>query len=309
MLSCDPHRDATSLLCPFNAASYLAGLPHLGKVECRSTAPAAIFRRPIPNSSYCDGLGPWPYAWVDNAEELAALCDAFSDLVSLTIVTQPGFRPPRDDASYFKDHYIFDPSLGFPHLSARALKRLERAADACEFVVVTDLRGRLEIVKLYADVKRRRNLAGGFFDFPLVHFETLARHPAATFFRVRRGEDTEAMACALQFGGWIQLLHIAVSDAGLKSNASYLLMYELLRFAMNDRRLLCMGGIPQHGEAGLSHFKARWSNRRDPVYLLRIVNDRRAYASLTRSVKTAYFPAYRDDGVQLPSRAACSPIS
>ena len=121
MLSRDPHRDATSRLCPFNAASYLAGLPHLGKAEFRPFAPAAILKRPIPQSSYSDGLGPWPYMWVDDAEQLACLSDAFRDLVSLTVVTQPGFRPSRDDASYFKDHYIFDLSLGFPRLSARVL--------------------------------------------------------------------------------------------------------------------------------------------------------------------------------------------
>lgn len=149
----------------------------------RPSAPIAILKRPIPQSPYCDGLGPWPYMWVDHAEQIASLCDAFKDFVSLTIVTQPGFRPPRNDAGFFKDHYIFDPSLGFPSLSARAVKRLDRSADACEFAVVTHPEERLEFIKLYAEVKRRRNLFGGFFDFPLAHFEILAR---ASFFRIRR---------------------------------------------------------------------------------------------------------------------------
>ena len=43
--------------------------------------------------------------------------------------------------------------------------------------------------------------------------------------------------------------------------------------------------------------------------MLRIVNYRQAYASLTRSAKSAYFPAYRDVGAQLPLAAACIPPS
>ena len=172
---------------------------------------------------------------------------------------------------------------------------MRRAERICAFDVVTRFDERMAIVGLYEELRRRRGLAGTFFDFRCVHFETVARLEGAVFFRVRNGEDVCAMACGFAFGDWIQLLHVAITDTGLRQDASYCLMNSMLEFARNERRLLCMGGfLPRYGDEGLKRFKTRWSNRQEPVFLLRLVNDRTAYAELTRGRgDERYFPAYR----------------
>lgn len=284
------------LSCPFNSPLYLAGLPHLGSVESPPSGPVPILRRPVPGTSRFDGLGAWPYMWIDTPDQIAALAEAFRHLLTVTAVTQPGFRPPLhgSDIGYFKDHYLYDPSRAFPDLSKKARDHLRRAQEICTFDVVTGFEERMAIADLYDELKRRRGLAGSFFDFPRVHFETVARLNSAIFFRVRIGDSVCAMACGVAFGNWIQLLHIAISDSGLRQDVSYYLMFSMLEFARDEQRLLCMGGIPRHADKGLLQFKVRWSNRQEPVFLLRLVNDRAAYADLTRGQgDERYFPAYR----------------
>jgi len=98
-------------------------------VDTRPSAPSAVLRRPIPGSPRFDGLGPWPYMWLEHLRQIAELSEAHPDLVTLTAVKQPGFRPTGAaiDAIYFKDHYLYDPSLGFPVLSKRTRAHQRRA--------------------------------------------------------------------------------------------------------------------------------------------------------------------------------------
>lgn len=287
------------LSCPFNAASYAAGLPHLGSVEVSPSAPAAILRRSVTGTPHFDGLGPWPYLWIETPDQVTALARAFPHLLTVTAVTQPGFRPLRhgSEVGYFKDHYLYDPARPFPSLSKKTRDHLRRAEENCTVDIVTPFDERMAIAALYDELRGRRGLAGTFFDFPCIHFETVARHESAIFFRVKIAGGVCAMACGVAFGDWIQLLHIAISDEGLRQAASYGLMHFMLEFARDERRLLCMGGLPRYGDEGLKRFKARWSNRREPVYMLRLVNDRAAYAELIRGrEESRYFPAYRATG-------------
>jgi hypothetical protein len=282
--------------CPFNSPAYAAGLSHLGSVEFPPAAPVPMLRRQVPGTAYFDGLGSWPYSWLNGDDEVAALSEAYRHLLTLTAVTQPGFRPapPRGEAAYFKDHYLYDPSRPFPALSKKSRVHLRRAEQSCAFDVVTGFGERMEIAGIYAQLRHRRHLADTFFDFPRVHFETLARLDGAIFVRVGNGHEMTAMACGVSFAERIQLLHIAVTDSGLRQGASYCLMHSMLELARSERSLLCMGGLPRYGDEGLLRFKARWSNRQEPVYMLRIVNDRETYAELVRGREgECYFPAYR----------------
>jgi hypothetical protein len=286
--------------CPFNSKAYLSGLAHLGSAQARAGAPFPVLKRAIQRTPYRDGLGAWPYVFVGRDVDLAALPQAFSDLITLTLVTQPGYRPrgERGNPLRFKDHFIFDPSRPYPSLSKRTREHLRRAAKDFEFGVAGSRDEALEIVPLYAELKRRRGLAGGFFDFPDAHFETLAALPESVFFQVRGAHGTAGMACGVVFGDWLQVLHIAISDAGLRHDAGYLLMQGMLDVAAKERRLLALGGLPRRGDHGLKRFKLRWSNRTEPVYLLRFVNDGAAYAALARGREHArYFPAYRAEGL------------
>lgn len=125
--------------CPFNTAVYLSCLDHLGEVDARPSAPSALLRRPIPGSLRFDGLGPWPYMWLDRPQQIAELSEAYGDLVTLTTVTQPGFQPGGvGDAVYLKDHYLYDPSCRFPTLSRSARDHLRRAEHIYTFDMVAD---------------------------------------------------------------------------------------------------------------------------------------------------------------------------
>jgi hypothetical protein len=235
--------------------------------------------------------------WIDNEADIADLRAAYRDFVTLTLVTQPGYRPAAAErnAVFFKDHYVFDPSREFPQLSKTTRKQVRRATKTYECEIVTDVAQRLEAANLYQALKRRKNIAAGFFDFHRRHFEALASLPEAVFFRVRESDRVDAVACAVMFGEWIQLLHIAISDAGLRASASYTLMAHLLDYAKSRDRLLCLGGVSRHGNAGILRFKRRWSNCTVPVFLFAIVNDRAAYAELTAAAAPGtYFPAYRE---------------
>ncbi len=282
--------------CPFNSEAYLSGLAHLGSVQTRAGAPFPILKRPVQATPHFDGLGAWPYVFVDRDDELEALAEAFGDLITLTLVTQPGYRPrdERGNPQRFKDHFIFDPSRPYPPLSKRTREHLRRAAKNFEFGVAGSRDAALEIVPLYAELKRRRGLEGGFFDFPDAHFGTLAALPESVFFQVRDVHGPAGMACGILFGDWLQLLHIAVSDAGLRQDASYLLMQGMLDVAAKEQRRLALGGLPRQGDQGLKRFKLRWSNLIEPVYLSRFVNDPATYAELCRGRERGrYFPAYR----------------
>ena len=285
--------------CPFNSAAYLSALAHLGSVQTRTRAPFPILKRPVQATQHFDGLGAWPFVCVDRDEELKALVEAFGDLITLTLVTQPGYRPrgARGNALRFKDHFIFDPSRPYPPLSKRTREHLRRAAKNFEFGVAGSRDEALAIVPLYAELKRRRGLEGGFFDFPDAHFKTLAALPDSVFFQVRDAHGPAGMACGVVFGDWLQVLHIAVSDAGLRQDAGYLLMQGMLDVAVKERRQLALGGLPRQGDQGLKRFKLRWSNLTAPVYLSRFVNDPGTYAELCRGrEQERYFPAYRAGG-------------
>lgn len=115
---------------------------------------------------------------------IAELSEAHCDLVTLTAVTQPdsGRLAQRSTASIFKDHYLYDPSLGFPVLSKRTREHQRRAEQVYTFDIPADPHERLAIVAVYQELKRRRGLAGGFFDFPRAHFERVALWRAPSSF-------------------------------------------------------------------------------------------------------------------------------
>jgi hypothetical protein len=264
-----------------------------------------VFRRPIPGTARSDGRGPWPYLWIEDDRDLEALYDGFRDLVTVTAVTQPGHVPRArgDDAVLLKQHFVFDPALPDPPLSRRARARLRRCEAEAAFEVVADPGGRAAMSAIYDGLVRRRGLRGGFFDHDAAHFTAIAALEDSVFFRVADGEGIGAMACGVVFAGLLQILHMAMSEAGLRRNASYLLMRGLQEHARAQGLKLLTGGMPDGGAEGLRTFKARWANRMEPVYLLRIVNDGPAYAALCGGrprgdgpVGGAFFPAYRRAG-------------
>ncbi|HMP75230.1 MAG TPA: hypothetical protein PKE12_02925 [Kiritimatiellia bacterium] len=285
--------------CPFSTRAYLRGLSHVGEPVEHPSAPLAILRRPIANTNLYDGAGPWPYRWMADETDADLLRDGFRDMVTLTVVTHPGWTPPAGRPEYrlLKQHYVYDSARPAPALSRRARMRLHRAESRGSFDVLTDAAARLEIIPLYAALARRRSLADGLFDLPAEHFRGIADLPHAVFYRVADGNATGAMACGVVLGEFLQILHFVTTENGLSWNASYLLMYAMQQEARKNGWRLLTGGMPATGSPGLHAFKSKWSNAFLPVHLLCLVNDQAAYARLAaqRAHATSYFPAYRDE--------------
>ncbi len=289
-------RSRRQVRCPFNTAAYVSGLANPDTVRVHPAGRFPILVRPIGGTDHRDGIGPWPYLWIEDDSDVAALCEDFGDLVTLTVVTQPGYVPDgRGDPILLKQHYVYDPRLPLPALSARARARLRMSERIGSFSVVTDTAGRMAMVELYESLKRRRNLTGMFLDMGARHFESIARLESSIFFRAVSDTGIGAMACGVLFGDLLQILHIVPSETGLTWNASYLLMRGIQEFAGEKGVRMMTGGMPAGGTEGLRLFKARWANAFEPVYLLRIVNDPVAYAALCAAAPSGdvYFPAYR----------------
>lgn len=281
---------------PFHARRYLSGFPHVGTAVLRCGAPAGVIRRPIGASALFDGLGPWPYLRARHGD-IAALAAAFPDLVALTVITQPGFRPEGHEGSaiLLKEHFLFDPDLPAPPLSRRARQRVRAAGNAWEVDCPVGEAERMELAGLYGQVARRRGFAGGFFDFPPAHFAALAGLDGMIYFRIGKDGETAGMACGALFEGELHLLHIAVADQALPQNASYPLMQAILDLCRERKLVMMMGGTPRTDGEGIARFKRRWTNRRAPVHLTKAIILPDAYAALCRDrPATAFFPAYRD---------------
>jgi hypothetical protein len=284
--------------CPFSEPDYLQGLAHLGTEQRHASMMAAVLSRPIPGTPWSDGVGPWPYRWISDPAELEGFRDGFRDLITLTIVTQPGWLPPPGivDARFLKHHYVYDPTLPTPELSPRARKRLQAAERIGLFEEITVPAEQNVMYGFYRELLQRRGLDRGHFDMPREHFDAIGRFPGGRFFRVANTQGTGAMACGIILSDWLQILHFVPTQFGLTWNASYLLMRGLQDYAETHGLRLLTGGMPDHGSAGLHTFKSRWSNATLPVYMICIVNDLRRYAELlcNRTRPTPFFPAYRD---------------
>lgn len=290
-----------SVLCPFSTLDYLHGLSNIGDVDEHPVLPIAVLRRKIYSTCNFDGVGPWPYRWISEKSDIEVFTEGFQHLVSLCIVTHPGWKPSNALAKKvnirpLKDHFIFDPEKSTPTLSRRAIKRLKSAGNRGIFEVIISKPEQKIIARLYKELKFRRNLTSGYFDLPENHFDSITRLPGAVFFRVKDSNDVGAMACGVIINDFLQILHIVPTEYGLSWNASYLMMHGLQEYVRHQGLILLTGGMPASGTVGLSIFKNRWANAFLPVQMLCIVNDKATAAKLAFEYgdHPEYFPNYRN---------------
>lgn len=286
--------------CPFSSIDYLRGLSNIGVVDQHSELPFAVLKRKIQDTCLMDGIGPWPYRWISNESDVEVFREGFPHLVTLTVVTHPGWEPSTSLArklniQRLKDHYVFDPGKNTPILSRRGINRLKEAEHRGNFEVISSCDEKLIIADLYEQLKLRRNLIGGFFDMPMHHFASIARLPGSVFFRVRDSYELGAMACGVIINHFLQILHIVPTAYGLTWNASYLMMYGLQEYVRQHNLILLTGGMPASGSSGLHIFKNRWANDFLSVNMLCIVNDQTTTDKLAANYgsHSNYFPNYR----------------
>lgn len=288
-----PHHETP---LPYRLPEYATA--YAGTVECRGAAPIPVFVRTIDHVGLQDGCLPWPYIDITEREK-TALSNEFSELVSLTGVLAPSLTCPlltSDTTAVvpFKTHFIFDPELGLLNLSRKSRSNLSSGRRVWEPAEASSLEGWATFADLYKELIDRRNLAGGPFDFESEHFLRLSRLPWMTIFGVRNNAGWGAMACGARHGNELHLLHIVVSGRGLTSNASYVLMNDLISHSIENNIKLFLGGVPGAGalDEGVLRFKQRWSNHALPSWLLKMIIRPEIYGTLALP-GNAYFPAYR----------------
>ena len=59
-------------LCPFHADTYVKGLSTIGTPAAHRSGHFYILKRPIEGTPYYDGVGPWPYLYVEHDRMLDA---------------------------------------------------------------------------------------------------------------------------------------------------------------------------------------------------------------------------------------------
>lgn len=287
-------------LHPFHSKTYLDGLENIGKPVPNPQGGWRLLQRPIARSGCFDGVGPWPYTVVAGLHEIESLKQDYPDLVTICVVTQPGHLPNCDvvDSIFLKDHFAYDPQLPRQPLSARSALRLRRARAISTFAEGTNKVAKQdmarEFIELYRLQNKRREITGFFQSFTDRHFTSVAELDSGRYFKVTTDGVTGAMACGVLHDGQLQILHIAISEEGLRQNASYVLMDGLMEVADEACATLFTGGMPDSARPSLHTFKRRWSNRFVPVYMLRIVNDPIRYNALCGTMdRNGFFPAYR----------------
>jgi hypothetical protein len=192
----------------------------------------------------------------------------------------------------FKDHFVFDPALPQKHLSLKSASNLTQAYRRWRFRRSTEPADWREFRELYRQLVARRQLAGGSFDFPGAHFKSLSALPYMKILGVHDGIQWGAMTCAAQYPEQLHLIHIVVSQEGLQSNATYLMMQSILNLAIEEGLTVFMGGVPAGDTGGVLKFKSRWSNRMVPSWLIKQVIRADVYQRLAEP-ENSFFPAYR----------------
>lgn len=283
--------------CFFNSLTYQEGLSNIGEAVADSLGRFHLIKRSIPGTDLFDGYGGVPYVWMDSAFQIEEWANAFPDLVTITLITQPGFEPIGSGHPYafLKNHFVHDPSLPRTQLSPRSEKKLLKSKEIAAFSLVNDFQTKMKILPLYRLLQVSRDMYSPFENHSDTHFEQLAKDEAGVFFQVTSDSQIGSMACGVRFGDCLQLLHTVNSQEGLHWNSSYLLMSGILDYCEAEGIKLFTGGLPQRHTPGLEIFKSRWSNCQLPVYFSKIINRPEEYKKLCNGFteESDYFPRYR----------------
>lgn len=253
----------------------------------------SVIINPIQNTEYVDGRTPWPYVKINFTESFDLLKN-HEDLISLVGVTAPSEKPPFTSADFvfFKNHFIYDPSLPAPILSKKSRTNLKSGIKIWAPEENKNTETKLAFISLYQDLVARRNLADTSFNFQLEHFNKLFELPEITLFGVSNQGAWGSIACAARYLDEIHLLHIVNSNDGLRSNASYVLMDYLINYCFNQGITLFLGGVPAGDDGGVLRFKERWSNTTRASWLMRLILKPDLYRKL-EIPGNSFFPSYR----------------
>lgn len=279
---------------PFNRMEYAE--TYRGRFFFARCLSSAIRIRGIPGTSFQDGTLPYPYISIPETAG-SLIRDEFPDLVTVTGVIVPSDSCPssafaREELVSWKEHFIYDPSLGPIELSRKSRSNFRKGSRFWQPLDANSDEGWNAFIHLDRAFVADRKLTGGPYDLGDDHFRLLSRLGGIVLFGVRNSSQWGAMACGARHGAELHLMHIRISSLGYKSCASYVLMEEVTRYCTSNRLTLFMGGLRRGAEEGLSRFKKRWTNRILPAWLLRVVIRPDVYGLLAVP-GNPFFPGYR----------------
>lgn len=245
-------------------------------------------------------MGPWPYASVPEAARLEEALDGMAarGLVSFTAVLRPDGRPEampdRVGLVELKHHFVVDPALPRPVLSAKTQRNLALASRHWRIEPLENGPETAELcARSYERLALRRQL-NSITRMPPEHFERLLAIPGIRVLAAVDDHQVGAVIVAAQGAAETHMLHFCVETDSFKTCAGHLLMHTaILRWSEQGR--VYLGGFPSGPDGeGVARFKRRWANRTTAVTMLTAVLDRQRYDALSEGrAGGGYFPAYR----------------
>jgi hypothetical protein len=290
---------------------YARSLAEYGSPLELSASQGSLLKRPIPGTSYEDGMGCYPIFVCKNWSKLGAdLEHISSQLISVSMVTDPFGNYDHEDLNDifdfvlpYKKHFVVDLHRHPEEFVAKHHQRNARKAEqnirieTCE----EPLAFLSQWVALYDTLIERHQITG----ITRFSHEVFARQfhvPGLVAFRAIAAQETVGMLL------WyvqenIAYYHLgAYSPEGYTLNASFALFWcALNHFASSDVEWLNLGagaGTSNDGKDGLTRFKRGWSTGTRQAYFCGKVFNPKIYDELVGMWKrkdTDYFPAYRSN--------------
>lgn len=288
---------------------YAQSLMEYGSPLELAASKAWLLKRPIPGTSFEDGMGCYPIFTCKDWTNLGVDLEKISDqLISLSLVSDPFgnysseiLRRNFDFALPYKEHFVVDLTRRPEEFVAKHHQRnahkarqnvqIERCEEPLAFLS--------EWNSLYNTLIERHQITGLTKFSPDV-FARQFNVPGLVAFRAISSQVTVGMLL------WyvqenIAYYHLgAYSPQGYLLNASFALFwYVLNHFASSGLEWLSLGagaGTKNDGKDGLTRYKRGWATGVRQTYFCGKVFDRKIYDELVSMKKiknTDYFPAYR----------------
>ena len=288
----------------YSDAGYAASLSEFGEPLPLSRSGGWLLKRAVPDGSAADLAGPYP---LFSCADWAGLPDDIDELggtaVSVVLVADPLGEAEQDLRLAFPDHVVpfkrhhvrdlNDP----PKLPEHHRRHVRRASRAVEVEVCAEpLRHLDDWIGLYAGLAARHGLTG-VRAFSPTAFRRQLNLPGMVAVRAERAGETVGMALWLEDAPNAYYHLAAYSPRGYEISASYALFqaaFEHLRDSGVTQ--VNLGGGTGPSDDGLTRFKRGWATRECVAHLCGRVLDRAAYARLTETGASDWFPAYRGSG-------------
>jgi hypothetical protein len=288
------HPYASALYASAFAPYRAVPLPHAG---------SHVLARPIPGGDRLDLMGCYPLFVLDATEGLAEDFAALGrqGLVSFVGVTDCLTAPDDaflsrhfDLARPFKVHNVYDASQPGGDYSKHHRERVRKAHRKCETRII-DLAEHLDAWCACYDTLIARKGITGIQAFSRGYFETVARVPGTV--TVGAFAEGQLVSAHIWFKhGACVYAHLAAStELGYKLLAAFAIYDFAIQMFRADHIIDLGGGAGTEASEtdGLSLFKQGFANARRTNRLVGKILDAEAYAALSPSGASAFFPAYR----------------